>query len=293
MVLEIKDNEIVNSKEKFNLESKDLICIFNKEQWEEINIFPKKNIGKIHFCKIESSANYMYGNLCIPVKNKFPLNYSIIFYIYNNNLIFIDDENIILNSLKKIQQIKNKNEYNIIGLFHDILEMIIKDDLKYLEKIEAKLSGFEDKIIHNKTSNFNQNLIILKKEILRFYHYYGQLLDMTDVLEDSYIKTDEIFKVFFERVERLQNETLLLKDYTQELQNLYESQINLHQNNIMKVLTIVTTIFMPLTLITSWYGMNFKYMPELYWKFSYPLIIIIFIIITIICLIIFKKKKFW
>ena len=59
----------------------------------------------------------------------------------------------------------------------------------------------------------------------------------------------------------------------------------------MTILTVVTTIFMPLTLIVGWYGMNFRHMPELEWNWSYPAVAIISAAIAIGCLIYFKKKK--
>ena len=59
----------------------------------------------------------------------------------------------------------------------------------------------------------------------------------------------------------------------------------------MTVLTVVTTIFMPLTLIVGWYGMNFRYMPELNYEWSYPVVIVLSILIVVISLIFFKKKK--
>ena len=158
------------------------------------------------------------------------------------------------------------------------------------------LPDLEDKILVSDQNDFSKKIIVCKKEILRYYHYYGQLLDMIDTLVEKYTDMKQIFKTLSEKINRLQSETLLLREYTHQLQDLYESQISLHQNNVMKVLTIVTTIFLPLTLITGWYGMNFKYMPEIYWKMGYPLMIIIFGVIIaafIICLIIFKKKKFW
>ena len=59
----------------------------------------------------------------------------------------------------------------------------------------------------------------------------------------------------------------------------------------MTLLTVVTSIFLPLTLIAGWYGMNFRYMPELEWKASYPVVILVSILIVVVCLVWFKKKK--
>ena len=293
MIYEIKEDKLLESSKNLNTKSKGLICVFSKEEWSKYNLILNEKTERIHFCKIEDAKKYMYGTLCIPIKDKYSLAHHFSFYFYQSNLIFIGEKEYVLEIINNIINMKSKSEYDILKVFHDLLEFIIKDDLEYLEKLENKLSVIENDVTLNKEIDFNKTLIKIKKEILRYYHYYNQLLDMTDTLVDSYIIADDIFKVFNERVARLQSETLLLREYTKELQDLYESQISLRQNDIMKILTIVTTIFMPLTVITGWYGMNFKYMPELYWRLGYPLLFIIFAIIIIICLIIFKKKKFW
>lgn len=78
-----------------------------------------------------------------------------------------------------------------------------------------------------------------------------------------------------------------------QIRELYQSMQDAHQNKIMAVITIVTTIFLPLTLITGWYGMNFVYMPELQWRYGYFAVIMISLIIVIAEIIYFKKKKFF
>jgi magnesium transporter len=73
--------------------------------------------------------------------------------------------------------------------------------------------------------------------------------------------------------------------------DLYKAHLEQRQNHIMTILTVVTTIFMPLTLITGWYGMNFRYMPELETEWGYPLVFGTCILIITGSLIFFKKKK--
>ena len=70
------------------------------------------------------------------------------------------------------------------------------------------------------------------------------------------------------RVELLQNHVHLLRENVLQIRELYQSMQDARQNKIMVVITIVTTIFLPLTLITGWYGMNFVYMPELQWRYG-------------------------
>ena len=76
-----------------------------------------------------------------------------------------------------------------------------------------------------------------------------------------------------------------------QLRDLIQSDIDVRQNRIMTLLTIITSIFLPLTLIAGWYGMNFRYMPELEWVWGYPAVIVISILIVVGSLIWFRKKK--
>jgi magnesium transporter len=62
-------------------------------------------------------------------------------------------------------------------------------------------------------------------------------------------------------------------------------------NTVMKVLTVIATLFIPLTFITSLYGMNFKYMPELEWRWSYPAVWLVILLVTALMLVYFKRKK--
>ena len=85
----------------------------------------------------------------------------------------------------------------------------------------------------------------------------------------------------------------MLREYGLQVRELFQAEIDIHQNNIMKTLTIVTTIFLPLTLVAGWYGMNFANMPELTWKYGYPSVIVISVLMVLVCLWVMKKKKFW
>ena len=75
------------------------------------------------------------------------------------------------------------------------------------------------------------------------------------------------------------------------IQTLFASQINIEQNKIIKIFTVVTVAMMPPTLIATIYGMNFTHMPELEWTYAYPIVLSAMIVSTILPLIYFKKKK--
>ena len=90
---------------------------------------------------------------------------------------------------------------------------------------------------------------------------------------------------------RLHDKSTSLRDYTVQIRDLYKAHLDIKQNRIMTLLTIVTTVFLPLTLIAGWYGMNFRYMPELEWRWGYPVVIAVSIIIVAGSLLFFHKKK--
>ena len=111
--------------------------------------------------------------------------------------------------------------------------------------------------------------------------------------ENNFFKADNIrfFRLFSNRVSRLSDMVTSLLDYTLQIRDTNKSRLDVKQNRIMTVLTVVTTIFMPPTLIVGWYGMNFRYMPELEWEYGYPAVIILSLAISTGCVIYFKHKK--
>lgn len=138
----------------------------------------------------------------------------------------------------------------------------------------------------------------LRKEIIGWNRYYSQLDDMVcDLLENGNLYFDEnelrLLRMVESRINRLKNEAQTQREYGLQVHELFQAELDMRQNRIMKILTVVTTIFLPLTLIAGWYGMNFHDMPELSWKYGYPAVIAISAVVVLGCLGIMKKKKFW
>ena len=84
---------------------------------------------------------------------------------------------------------------------------------------------------------------------------------------------------------------LNLRDYVTQMREAYQSQIDIEQNNLMRLFTVITTVFQPLTLMVGWYGMNFAHMPELRWNYAYPVFIGASVIVCVLLLAFFKKKR--
>ena len=83
----------------------------------------------------------------------------------------------------------------------------------------------------------------------------------------------------------------MLKEYLLQIRELYQSQIELQQNKVMTFLTVVTTIFMPLTLIAGWFGMNFPDMLMFRWKYGYLFVILLSITLVVAEYFYFRRKK--
>ena len=103
----------------------------------------------------------------------------------------------------------------------------------------------------------------------------------------------QLFSVLEKKVSLFSHESEQIWEYTSQIRDVYQQQLDVHQNLIMKFLTVVTTIFMPLTLITGWYGMNFEAMPELKWAYGYPGLFAFSTLLVIVLCVVFKKKKWW
>ena len=107
----------------------------------------------------------------------------------------------------------------------------------------------------------------------------------------AYALTDAVVDHYFVVLEKLGEKIESLRDVLSGLHDLYLSTISNRMNEVMKVLTIMATIFIPLTFIAGIYGMNFEFMPELKWKWSYPLLWAVLIAIFAFLLFWFKRKK--
>ena len=82
----------------------------------------------------------------------------------------------------------------------------------------------------------------------------------------------------------------MLREYTLQIREMHQSQLDMRQNDTMRILTVVTTLFFPLSLLTGWYGMNFQNMPELKSPYGYLLIILVSIAVILAEIWYFKKK---
>lgn len=210
-------------------------------------------------------------------------------YISGDNTIHVHMSNIRNIQKKKLHQGETKEHF----IYNFFAEFMSKDNM-VLEDFERSIMDMEDNILHDKNSNYQNKMMPIRRQLLILRSYYEQLSEMGKAFEENenrfFMKKQlKYFGTLTDRAERLMGRTGQLIDYAKQVTDAYQSQVDAKQNNNMQFLTIISTIFLPLTLITSWYGMNFKNMPEL--DNGYPVIIGVCLLVIVICIILFKKKS--
>lgn len=253
-------------------------------------------LRSIRFCKLEVFKDCITGTLRIPQKSmdRAP-HISFGIYMTFDNSIFIEDEG-------KLRQwiIKHKEIFDGTNTPGEILlKMIyafIEDDVFYLVHLEKELNDLGDRLAAGIPEDFFVQLTRYRQKLSEFNAYYEQLTVICEQMqaeEDRYTDSAAAWQNASRRTGLLQDHVRLLQENIIQLRELYQARLDTAQNSVMMVLTIVTTIFLPLTLLTGWYGMNFKNMPELGWRYGYPLVILIALLIIVLEIIYFKKKKFF
>ena len=252
---------------------------------------------KPRFCKAEVHEDMLSGTLSVPEKKIFGKHSGFSYYIRSNGVLFADDSGLAASILEKVEKAAAWRYPSVGHFFYTFMEILVEDDLRYLENIEDRLAKLEASVLSDKLQGFMYSIVEIRKEILARSHYYSQLSDVAlELLENEKEIFDDtslrLLKHFSDRAHRLRQETQMLREYSLQISEAYQTQIDIRQNIVMKVLTVVTAIFLPLTLIAGWYGMNFEKMPELHWDYGYLYVFLLSIMVVVGCLWIFKRKKF-
>ena len=295
--------ETLREADRKDLKGKQFVAVMSFEEWKnskdsfEMGMDIEPDLSEIFLTKAEVNYDSLTGTFAIPDrKNPSGDDLKFAFVLDEKGIIFIDDGDTALDIIRGVQRTKKWKMPSLERFLYDFLDQIVKDDLRLMENYENELDSMEQKIIDGDESLPSGRLNDIRSDIRYLRIHYEQLMDLAAEFEENengFFKFENLryFRLFINRAERLHEESMSLRDYTMQLRDLYKAHLDIKQNRIMTVLTVVTTIFMPLTLIVGWYGMNFRYMPELNYEWSYPVVIVLSILIVVISLIFFKKKK--
>lgn len=212
-------------------------------------------------------------------------------------LVKIDDRDNSESALFREIMSQEKQNTSLEKIFYRFLERLLKGGNHKLESLEEELLALENQVVHGRASEkLNKTIYGYRRQLSMIRNYYEQLVDISSALEENENEIHEegrliYFHLLTAKAERLIAGVRALSESLSQLREMLDAALNYNLNNIMKVFTMFTAIFLPLTLIVGWYGMNFKYMPELEWRLAYPLLAVFCVLLVAAILYFFKKKK--
>ena len=181
-------------------------------------------------------------------------------------------------------------------LTYSLLDAIVDNYFIILEKLGEKIELVEEELVSNPMPETLRIIHNLKREMIFLRKSVWPLREVISGLERGesslFQKTTGIYlRDVYDHTIQVIDTIETFRDMLSGMLDIYLSSISNRLNAVMKVLTIIATIFMPLTFIAGLYGMNFKYMPELSWSWGYPLILLIMMAVVVSMLFYFKKKR--
>ena len=181
-------------------------------------------------------------------------------------------------------------------LAYALMDAIIDRYFLILEKLGEKIETVEDNLISDPTPDTIHQIHQLKRDMIYLRKSVWPLREVIAALEKSgseliHSSTEIYLRDIYDHTIQIIDTIETYRDMLSGMLDIYLSSISNRMNQVMKVLTIIATIFMPLTFIAGVYGMNFRFMPELGWRWAYPLVILVMLAVGAIMLVYFKRKK--
>lgn len=188
---------------------------------------------------------------------------------------------------------------NPFSALAEFLFELTAGDLDELDSIENDINDLERRIITTESTikGASARIIDFRRSLLRIKRYYENLGIVAERLgenENNAIPAETIirFAALGRRVQYLTKSVTDMREYVTQVREAYQASIDIEQNQIMKVFTVLTAIFLPLTLIVGWYGMNFQ-IPEFGWRFGYIYVAILSAVVCTVCFYVFKRKNWF
>lgn len=181
-------------------------------------------------------------------------------------------------------------------LAYALVDIIVDNYFIVLEELSGQIELLEEEAIMNPTPEVLQRINALRKELLVLRRPILPLRDvLNDVLNDEISRfsqdTHPYFRDAYDHLIQVIHTLETLRSAVSDLFDTYTSAVSHRMNEVMKVLTIVATFFIPLTFIAGIYGMNFKSMPELEAQWGYPIVLLVMVGVGIAMFLYFKSRK--
>ncbi len=252
--------------------------------------------------KLEEYDDYLYCVLkgIALAEGRFGVEYEQISILILNNFVFTFKEK----QDKLFEPVKrrlraSKGHFRSQGadyLSYVVLDTIVDSYFTLQDSLDEIVDLIEEELLTDPTTETLTNIQTVKRELIYVRRSVSPLRELLNAILRSESpllqeKTLIYFRDISDHVLRISEAIESTRDMVAGLLDIYITGISNKMNEIMKVLTVFASIFIPLTFITGIYGMNFEYMPELKWKWGYPLLWVTFLAIPVMLLIYFKKKR--
>ena len=181
-------------------------------------------------------------------------------------------------------------------LGYALLDMVVDTYFLIMERLEDNMENIEEGIVDGEGHKVMGDLREVRKRLISIRRAVWPLREMMNLTQKQELPLIETatriyFKDLYDHVLRIIDTLELMKETSSTLADSYQTELSNDMNSVMKVLTIIATIFIPLTFIAGIYGMNFQHMPELALPWAYPAVWSVMLIVAAVMLVFFKYKK--
>jgi magnesium transporter len=253
--------------------------------------------------KAEEFEDYLFVTLKMLYKIDGPsIDYEQISFVLGNNylLSFQEKEGDLFGSFReRIRQDQGRvRKKEADYLLYRLIDIIVENYYNVLDNIGEQIESIEQKVRVDPSESSFRKIQQIKKELIFLHKALYPLRDAVSKLvkdESTFIKEENIryFSDVYDHVIHLIDSLDTYRDLTSSLVDMYLNAQNTKLNEVIRVLTIISTIFMPLTFIVGVYGMNFEYFPELEWRFGYGMVWAVMLAIALAMIGYFKYKKWF
>ncbi|HXH19111.1 MAG TPA: magnesium/cobalt transporter CorA [Chitinophagales bacterium] len=193
----------------------------------------------------------------------------------------------------------NKSRIRDFGtdyLVYRIMDVTVDHYFVLMEKLGEKIEHLEEKVLHHPPQTILEEIQNLKKDLILMRRSVYPLREVLAALtrDDNKLilkKTQKFIRDVHDHTVQVIETLEMFRETVNGLKEAYHSHINIEMNKTIQTLTIITTVFIPLSFIASIYGMNFKYMPELESHYGYPAVIVVMACVAILMMIFFRRRK--
>lgn len=257
--------------------------------------------GNLH-ARLDCHPDYSYGPLSsVDIVNGKAVSVDFRFYLTAKSLLLVTrNENELLNQfIEKLSDEVYLEKYDALTpqtLLIALMEEIIISNAIHADTVEDSIEALEERVLAEAKREYSKTIAEKRRLVMRMKHHIEPMLYVIQAFTDNEnglfseaeVKT---IKILANKAHGMVSNVRMLGDYATHVREAYQAEHDIKSNDIMKIFTVVTSIFLPPTLIVGWYGMNFDNMPELSWQFGYLYVIILNTLVIGGLIYLIKTKK--